>query len=112
MKKVILSFALVLSVAYAASFKKPLVLIAQTIPYPLVVAWDASADATRYNCYLDGVLAATTGSLTCSFNVNTLGNHVVGVSALNDTFVPAESAQTTLAFKLQQPGKPANIKVK
>lgn len=111
MKKALLAILLALGVAYASTLGVK-VITAQTLPYNLTVAWDASADATSYNCYLDGVLMVASSTLTCSFQVSSLGNHVAGVTAVNSTFVPSESTPATVAFKLQQPGKPSNIKVK
>lgn len=88
------------------------VINAQTLPYTLTVAWDASADAASYNCYLDGVQKINVTTTTCSFPVTALGAHVVGVTAVNPTFVPNESVPTNLSFTLKQPSPAANIKVK
>lgn len=85
---------------------------AQTLPYTITIGWDASVDAVDYNCYLDNVKQNTVTGLTCSFPIPTLGAHVVGVTAHNDTYVPSESAQATLNITLKQPAKPGNVKVK
>ncbi len=91
-----------------------LVLEAQTLPYTLTVAWNASPDAATYNCYLDGVkMTAVPGTaLTCQFPVSTTGLHTVGVTAVNPAFVPSESAQGSLAFSLKTPAPPTGLSVK
>ncbi len=90
------------------------VLEAQTLPYTLTVAWNASPDAATYNCYLDGVkMTAVPGTaLTCQFPVSTTGLHTVGVTAVNPAFVPSESAQGSLAFSLKTPTPPTGLSVK
>lgn len=86
---------------------------AQTLPYTLTVAWDASPDAATYSCFLDGVVQKTgvTG-LQCSFPVSTLGAHTVAVTAVNPSSVPPESAPASLAFTLRNPAAPGGIKVR
>lgn len=115
MKKLIAAGMIVVAVGSGLSLKKakPIVLQAQALPYTLVVAWDASADALTYTCYLDNVVQVQgISALTCSFPVATLGAHTVGVTSVNPDFVPNESQQGTLAFTLKQPAKPGNVKVK
>ncbi len=115
MKKLIVAGMIVVAVGSGLSLKKakPIVLQAQALPYTLNVAWDASADATTYTCYLDSVVqVSSVVELTCSFAVATLGPHTVGVTAVNPTFVPTESTPATLLFTLKQPTKPGNVKVK
>ena len=90
-----------------------LVLEAQALPYAATVAWNASADATTYSVYLDGVLV-TSGitTLTTPLNIPTLGLHTIGVTAVNPTFVPPESTPGTLSFTLKQPSPVSGVKVK
>ena len=92
------------------------VVYAQSLPYTLTIAWTASPDAANgYNCYLDGVKVTATPVtvLQCSFPVAVGGNHVVGVTSINNTFVPKESTTpATLAFKLQAPAAPTGITVR
>ena len=115
MKKMILSIAIFTVAAFATYIRpKTFVIHAQTLPYTLTVAWDSGGPSDlSFNCYLDGVQVATNITLlTCSFPVATLGAHVAGVTGVNPSFVPSESVPATLAFTLQQPNKPLNIKVK
>lgn len=114
MKKTVLALLSAILMALLASTTGPkrTIVEAQTLPYPLTVAWDASPDAVTYTCYLDGVAVVNgvTG-LTCSFPVSTTGPHTVGVTAVNPAFVPHESAAATLAFTLKAPTAPKNVKV-
>ena len=113
MKRIVLLIIIAALIACASLIPKITVIQAQSLPYTLQVAWDVVTQATTYNCYLDGTQVVTaTAALTCSFPVATLGSHTVGVTAVNPTFVPPESAQATLTFTLSAPNKPTNIKVK
>ncbi len=92
-----------------------LVLVAQTLPYPLVVAWDAppgTTPTTAYRCYLDGALQTTVTTLGCTFPVAATGAHTVGVSTYDTAFIPPESTQATVTFTLKQPNAPANLKLR
>lgn len=99
------------------------VIEAQSLPYTLTATWTASPDTgvTSYNCYLDGTLMITVGNVTsCQFAVPTLGPHTVGVTAVNPTAIPTESAPggcaaplpTTCGFTLKQPSPASGVKVK
>lgn len=121
MKKLFLFVAITTACATLAPFVPPgtgmTVIHAQTLPYTVTVAWDpvvtGTPSPTTYNCWLDNVKVVSNVSVTtCSFPVSTKGNHVAGVSTVNNDFVPNESAQGTVAFILQAPAAPGNLKVR
>ncbi len=112
-RKLYWAFAVLVLISCASLVtNKGRVLIAQSLPYTLTVAWNASTDAASYNCYLDGVKMTNVTGLTCSFPVTSLGNHNVGVTSVNPAFVPNESAPGSLAFTLKSPNAPTGINVK
>lgn len=112
MKKTLTVLAFVLLTAGVLA-KRPMVVQAQTLPYQLTVAWDASPDAVTYTCYLDGTAVVTgVAALTCSFPVQTTGQHTVAVTAVNPAFVPNESLPTSLTFTLKTPASAKNVRVK
>lgn len=113
-KKLYYIFAVIVLISCASIVtNKGHVVMAQSLPYNLTVAWNPSVDAVTYNCYLDGARVATgVTSTTCSFPVTALGSHTVGVTAVNTTFVPSESTPGTLTFTLKSPNAPTALNVK
>lgn len=122
MKKLFILAAVTAACATLAPFVPPgtgmTVIHAQTLPYTVTVAWDPVVNGigtapVTYNCYLDNVKVVTgVSALTCSFPVNTKGQHVAGVTANITDYLPSEGPQGTVAFMLQAPNSPTGIKVK
>ena len=128
MKKILAISAIIGVLALPLINKKKHIIYAQTLPYNLILSWDAPTDTpTGWNCYLDGTLVTSVTiptTLTCNFPVNVAGPHIVAVTEVNTNSIPSESSMadtcsgvlkqvpTGCSFVLQAPNSGKNIKAK